>query len=85
MSTMTTAGTAAFSSAYYEPRPKNQREVKVYEYRESHLAYFDRGIDVAPPRKTSWGALADLGPAPSAEDIAEMRREVWGKFPREDI
>ena len=39
----------------------------------------------AAPRKTSWGMLADLGPAPSAEDIDEMRREVWGKFPREDV
>lgn len=29
--------------------------------------------------------LADLGPAPSAEDIDEMRREMWKNFPREDI
>ena len=31
------------------------------------------------------GILADLGPAPSAEDIDEVRREVWKNFPREDI
>jgi hypothetical protein len=29
------------------------------------------------------GALADLGPAPSEEDIKEMRRIAWGNFPRE--
>ena len=31
------------------------------------------------------GLLADLGPAPSAEDIDEMRREMWKNFPHEDI
>ncbi|MBI1281790.1 MAG: hypothetical protein GC179_26940 [Anaerolineaceae bacterium] len=31
------------------------------------------------------GILADLGPAPSAEDIDEVRQEVWKNFPREDI
>jgi hypothetical protein len=28
---------------------------------------------------------ADLGPAPSAEDIDEIRHEMWAGFPREDI
>jgi len=31
------------------------------------------------------GLCADLGPAPSAEDIKEVRREMWASFPREDI
>ncbi len=31
------------------------------------------------------GLCADLGPAPSAEDIEEIRREMWASFPREDI
>ncbi len=43
----------------------------------------------APPEKkpfeSLWGALKDLGPAPSAEDIDEARREAWANFPREDI
>lgn len=38
-----------------------------------------------PPPPTSkrslLGALAHLGPAPSAEDIDEVRREVWGGVP----
>lgn len=36
-------------------------------------------------RRSSYGALAHLGPAPSAEDIDEARREAWANFPREDI
>jgi hypothetical protein len=42
-----------------------------------------------PPEKRPFrslrGALADLGPAPSAEDIGEARREVWANFPRDDF
>ena len=30
------------------------------------------------------GLCADLGPAPSAEDIDEARREMWASFPRDD-
>ncbi len=37
------------------------------------------------PRQSLRGLLADLGPAPSAEEIDEARREMWGNFPREDI
>jgi hypothetical protein len=32
-----------------------------------------------------YGLCADLGTAPSEEDIAEVRREMWKNFPREDI
>lgn len=37
------------------------------------------------PRKSLWGLWADLGPAPSAEEIDQARREEWANFPREDI
>lgn len=37
-----------------------------------------------PPRSLH-GILKDLGPAPSAEDIDDMRREAWANFPRDDI
>ncbi len=37
------------------------------------------------PRRSLWGLCADLGPAPSAEEIEEARREAWERFPREDI
>lgn len=38
-----------------------------------------------PPTKSLFGILRDLGPAPSEEDIAEIRREMWANFPRDDI
>jgi len=42
-----------------------------------------------PPEKRPFrslrGALKDLGPAPSAEDIDEARREAWANFPRDDF
>ncbi len=37
------------------------------------------------PRRPLRGMLADLGPAPSAEDIDEAKREMWGNFPSEDF
>lgn len=37
------------------------------------------------PRKLLWGLWADLGPGPSADEIAQARREEWANFPREDI
>ena len=30
------------------------------------------------PRRSFWGLCADLGNAPSAEEIDEVRRDVWG-------
>ena len=36
-------------------------------------------------RRSLLGLCADLGPAPSTEDIEEIRREMWAGFPREDI
>ncbi len=40
---------------------------------------------VKKPFRSVRGALADLGPAPSAEDIDEARREAWDNFPRDDF
>ena len=36
-------------------------------------------------RRSLKGLWADLGVNISAEDIAEARREMWGRFPREDV
>ena len=33
------------------------------------------------PRRSLWGLCADLGTAPSTEEIDEARREAWGNFP----
>lgn len=45
----------------------------------------DLGAVAVVPRKSLHGLCADLGPAPSAEDIDAARREAWATFPREDI
>jgi hypothetical protein len=37
------------------------------------------------PLPSLYGTFADLGSAPSSEDIDEARREMWGNFPREDV
>ena len=44
----------------------------------------DELIEENKPLDTLYGLCADLGTAPSEEDIAEVRREVWSNFPRED-
>jgi hypothetical protein len=36
------------------------------------------------PFENSYGILAKYGPAPSEEDIAEVRREMWANFPRDE-
>ena len=36
-------------------------------------------------RKSLLGLCADLGPAPAADEIDAVRREMWAGFPREDI
>lgn len=37
------------------------------------------------PRRSLLGLCEDLGPAPSAEEIDEARREAWANFPREQF
>lgn len=37
------------------------------------------------PRESIKGLWADMGISISAEEIDEMRREMWKDFPREDI
>jgi hypothetical protein len=41
--------------------------------------------DERRPRRSLKGLWADLGVQISADDIAEVRREMWGGFPREDV
>lgn len=47
----------------------------------------EQDLMIAPvkPRRSLLGLCADLGPAPSADEIDEARREMWKNFPREDI
>jgi hypothetical protein len=49
------------------------------------------GAEASPPAagasalQSLAGSLSDLGPAPSAEDIDAVRREMFEDFPRSDI
>ena len=47
----------------------------------------ERELTAEPPtpKRSLLGTVADLGPAPSAQDIDEARREAWANFPRDDI
>jgi len=47
---------------------------------EGLLAKVESTPPTATPRKPLYGLLSDLGPAPSAEDIDEARREMWASF-----
>ncbi|MBW4621007.1 MAG: hypothetical protein KME17_16815 [Cyanosarcina radialis HA8281-LM2] len=35
--------------------------------------------------RSLWGLCADLGTAPSAEEIDGIRQQEWATFPQEDI
>ena len=37
------------------------------------------------PLRSVYGLCADLGPAPTAEDIDEIRREILDNFPRGNV
>lgn len=39
----------------------------------------------AAPKRSLHGIVKEFGPAPSAEEIDEARREAWATFPRDDI
>lgn len=36
-----------------------------------------------PTHRSSYGALKHLGPAPSAEDIDQVRQEMWANFAKD--
>ncbi|MEG4408293.1 hypothetical protein [Microcoleus sp. MON2_D5] len=51
------------------------------------LPEIERELVVVRPtlRKSVWGLCADLGIAPSAAEIDEVRGEEGAKFPRQDF
>jgi hypothetical protein len=56
-----------------------KERARLAEHLVSGLA---RELDEAPPtpRRSLLGILAEYGPAPSDEEIAEARREMWGSI-----
>jgi hypothetical protein len=59
-------------------------KVRLVERVAEHLEQ-DLAEDHPRPRRSLYGLWAHLGPAPSAEEIDEARKEMWAKFPRDDI
>lgn len=53
------------------------------EYAVKQAALLEQKLNT--PKRNVRGILADLGPAPSEQDIAEAREEMMRNFPREDI
>lgn len=52
---------------------------------EQVAASLEPEVDNRPTQRRSlYGFLAHLGPAPSAEEIDEARREAWANFPRDE-
>ena len=45
----------------------------------------DWQLQAPGPRRSLYGLWQELGPAPSADDIDQARREAWASFPREDM
>jgi hypothetical protein len=54
---------------------------------EQIMATLEQTLEEADkqPRNSLLGVLSQYGSAPSAEEIDEARREMWGNFPREDV
>ena len=59
--------------------PEKQKEVLDF------AASLDAASPLKQPLQSPEGLWADLNVSISEEDIAELRREMWKNFPREDI
>jgi hypothetical protein len=79
------------SSSYVEEilnlseKLSRQEKFEIVERILEELKDIDTEMKKPQPKRSLLGLVADLGPAPSAEDIDEARREMWGNFPHEDI
>lgn len=65
---------------HFRRLPPEQQE-RVLQLAESLARQHPSGTD----GPSLLGLCADLGPAPSTEDIRRVREEVWRNFPREDL
>jgi hypothetical protein len=52
---------------------------------ERIAATLERDMQAATPLPDLYGSWADLNFDISAEEIDDVRREIWANFPREDI
>jgi hypothetical protein len=54
-----------------------QEKAQIISELAADLATQQQPASAPQPKRDFYGALAHLGKAPSAEDIDEVRREVW--------
>jgi len=66
-------------------RLSRAERTRLIEQLAATLAEETKGEEKQSERRPARGILAKFGPAPSAEDIDEARREMLANFPREDI
>ena len=59
--------------------PEEQKEVLDF------VDFLHQKRIVKGPRRSVKGIWADLGVDITEDDVAEVRREMWTNFPREDI
>jgi hypothetical protein len=62
-----------------------QLQLQALNFLEHLRATWNPTASAQTPQKSLYGSWADLGVTITEEDIAEIRREMWGNFPREDI
>ena len=66
------------------PIEKVQLIEKIVPDLEAHLEIIDTSrTSPKLPLRSVYGLCADLGPAPSAEDIDDIRREIFENFAKE--
>jgi hypothetical protein len=63
------------------PAKRQQLDEIVRSLEETPRSVPESGVTLQPIH----GLLRDLGPAPSAAEIEDARRELWAGFPREDL
>ena len=68
-------------------RKKLDEIVRALEESQPGVVPAITGVEAAPSvaLRPVRGLLRDLGPAPSHDEIDEVRREVWAGFPRENL
>ena len=79
--------TVAFDQVVFQalglpPLQKVQLVEKLMRVLEKELATVP---EASQPRRSLYGMLAHLGPAPSAEEIDQARAEAWANFPHNDL
>lgn len=71
----------------YETVARKTKGLPLHKQQEvlDFIEFLKQKETVKKPLKRSRGLLADLKLTLSTEEIDEARKEMWGKFPRDDV